>query len=68
MVLIGHLPPVQTWPTWVQTLVIGPNAILLGVLTWLWWPKTKREWRRFGYVYAYLLAFFGILYFVFGWK
>ena len=63
-----HLPPVETWPECVQILVIGPNALLLGILTWVWWPKTNREWKRFGYVFAYLIVFFAVLYFVFGWK
>jgi len=50
----------------VQVIVLGPHAILMGILTWWWWPKTNKEWRRFGIAFAYLIAFYLVVYFVFG--
>jgi len=50
----------------VQFLVFAPHAVLMGFLTWVWWPKTEREWKRFGLVLAYLLVFYLVMYFVFG--
>jgi hypothetical protein len=53
------------WPGWVQTLVLLPHAILLSVSAWLWWPKSGREWRKFGFVAGYLVIFYLIMHFVF---
>jgi hypothetical protein len=60
------LSPVSQWPSWVQALVFGPNAILMAILTYWWWPNTSKEWRRFGIALAYLIAFYLVIYFVFG--
>ena len=60
------LTPVSGWPSWVQVFVFGPHAILMGILCWWWWPKTNKEWRRFGIAFAYLIAFYLVVYFVFG--
>jgi hypothetical protein len=68
MVLMGALPPVASWPEWVQIVVIVPTGLLASYMCWIWWPGTGRMWRRFGFLLAYLLLFFAILYFVFGWK
>jgi len=46
-------------------LVMVPNALLAGYAFWGWWPKSKREWNRFGWVMAYLIAFFSVMIFVF---
>ena len=46
-------------------LVMVPNALLAGYACWMWWPKSKREWSRFGQVVAYLIAFFSVMIFVF---
>jgi hypothetical protein len=54
------------WPGWVQALVVLPHAILGFAATWLWWPKTKKGWLRFGLVAAYLLLFFLVMRYVFG--
>jgi len=62
------ITPVAEWPTWVQILVFGPHAILMGILTWVWWPKSNKEWRRFGYVFAYLLVFYLVMYYVFHFR
>ena len=48
-----------------QMLVLAPHGLLLGILTWLWWPKSNRGWRRFGLVYAYLVGFYPVMHFVF---
>jgi hypothetical protein len=53
---------------WVPVLVIGPHAILAGFLMWAWWPKSKKQWRWFGILMVYQLCFWGMLYFVFGFK
>jgi len=63
-----RLPKVDDWPMWLQVLVIGPHAILAGVLLWVWWPKSDKEWRKFGILIAYQTFFWTALYFVFGFK
>jgi hypothetical protein len=45
------------WPQWLQTLVLVPHGILASVACWWWWPKSDKEWRKFGFVAAYLIAF-----------
>jgi hypothetical protein len=59
------LIPYSAWTTWLQVLVMAPNALLAGYACWAWWPKAKREWTRFGWVAAYLLVFFLVMRFVF---
>jgi hypothetical protein len=29
------LPKVDDWPMWLQVLVLGPHAILAGILLWV---------------------------------
>jgi len=53
------------WPVWLQALVVVPHGLLGFVAFWLWWPKSDKEWRKFGLVAAYLLAFYLIMHFVF---
>ncbi len=57
--------PYSAWPTWLQMLVMVPNALLVGCVLWVWWPKSKREWGRLGWVLAYLIVFFSVMIFVF---
>jgi hypothetical protein len=64
--IVSVLTPVSQWPSWVQFLVFGPHAILMGILTWVWWPKTNKDWRRFGIAFAYLIVFYLVMYYVFG--
>lgn len=45
----------QDWPLWLQLLLGVPHAVLASVMCWLWWPKTDKEWRLFGFLVAYLL-------------
>jgi hypothetical protein len=45
------------WPTWLQALVLAPHVVLGFTAVWLWWPKSGKEWRKFGFVAAYLLNF-----------
>jgi hypothetical protein len=52
-------------PLWLQILVVAPNGIFLSAALWLWWPKTDKEWRRFGFVAAYFLSFYLLMHFVF---
>lgn len=54
------------WPGWLQTLVVAPHAILGFICTWLWWPKSKQGWRKFGFVAAYLMLFLLVMHFIFG--
>jgi hypothetical protein len=54
------------WPGWLQTLVLVPHCILGFVAFWLWWPKSKESWRKFGFVAAYLLVFYLVMRYVFG--
>jgi hypothetical protein len=48
-----------------QFLIVAPNALLAAYAFWAWWPKSKREWNRFGIVAAYLVVFFLVMRFVF---
>lgn len=57
--------PYPAWPIWLRMLVMVPNALLAGYALWGWWPKSKREWNRIGWVVAYLIVFFSIMIFVF---
>ncbi len=63
-----RLPKVDERPMWLQFLVLGPHAILAGVLLWVWWPKSDKERRRFGILAAYQVLFWATLYFVFGYR
>jgi hypothetical protein len=49
---------VESWPTWLQDAVGVPHALLLWMKCWLWWPKSDKELRRFGYLLAYLIVFY----------
>jgi hypothetical protein len=57
--------PYSEWPQWLQILIWTPNALLAGFACWAWWPKSSREWRRFGLVGAYLVVFLLVMVFVF---
>jgi hypothetical protein len=57
--------PYSAWPTWLQVLIVAPNGLLAGYACWAWWPNSSREWRRFGSVLAYLIAFYSVMVFVF---
>jgi hypothetical protein len=52
----------------VAGLDLTPNALLAGFACWVWWPKSSREWGRFGLVWAYLGAFFLVMVFVFHYR
>jgi hypothetical protein len=60
--------PYSEWPTWLQVLIVAPNALLAGFACWVWWPKSSREWCRFGLVAAYLVVFFLVMVFVFHYR
>lgn len=53
------------WPVWLQVLVLLPHGVLGWVAFWLWWPKSKKEWRKFGFVAGYLFVVFLVLRYVF---
>jgi hypothetical protein len=57
--------PFSDWPRWLQVLIWTPNALLAGYACWGWWPKSKREWNKFGFVMAYLIVFFLVMRYVF---
>ena len=60
-----RIVPYSAWPIWLQLLVMVPNALLGGYVLWGWWPKSQREWKRLGWVLAYLIVFFCVMTFVF---
>ena len=59
---------VDEWPMWLQVVVIGPPGVLASLMLWVWWPKSDREWRRFGIAAGCVIVYFGAIYLVFGWK
>lgn len=61
----GVITPYSAWPKWLQFLVMAPNGLLAGIACWIWWPKSDREWRKFGLVAAYLIVFLSVMHFVF---
>jgi hypothetical protein len=58
----------SNWPEWLKLLVLVPNGILASVMCWLCWPKSEKEWRKFGFLVAYLIVFFVVMRFVFQMK
>jgi hypothetical protein len=64
-VINGLIVPYSEWPRWLQFLIVAPNGLLAAITCWMWWPKSDREWRRFGLVMAYLIVFFSVMIFVF---
>jgi len=58
----------STWPEWLKVLVLVPHGLLASVACWLWWPKSEKGWRRFGFVAAYLLVFYVVMRYVFQMK
>jgi hypothetical protein len=60
-----EMTPFVAWPKWLQAVVVLPHAVLGYFAFWLWWPKSDREWRKFGWVSAYLLAFYLVMHFGF---
>lgn len=62
------ITPYSDWPKWLQILVVAPNALLLGFCTWMWWPKSDRDWRRFGLVFAYLIVFYLVMVYLFKFR
>jgi hypothetical protein len=63
--MIAHMTKFADWPLWLQIVVLVPHGILGWVAVWLWWPKSEKEWRKFGFVALYLLAVFLVLRYVF---
>jgi len=53
------------WPAWLQAVVVVPHALLGFCAVWLWWPKSDKDWRKFGFVARYLLIFYLVMHFVF---
>jgi hypothetical protein len=43
------------WPHWLQVLIAGTHGVAGWIMTWLWWPKNDKGWRRFGVLALYLL-------------
>jgi len=59
------MPRFADWPKWLQFLIVFPHALLGFLAFWLWWPKSNKEWRKFGLVAAYLFTFYLVMHFVF---
>jgi hypothetical protein len=38
-----------------------PNCVLSFFVMYVWWPKTKREWRKLEFALAYLIVSFLLL-------
>lgn len=64
----GMVIPYSDWPTWLRFFIMVPNALLAGYLCWGWWPKSNREWNKFGFIMAYLIVFFLVMRFVFHFR
>jgi hypothetical protein len=62
------MPKYSDWPEWLQVLVIVPHGVLLFVATWLWWPKSNEGWRWFIYVLGYLMVFYLVMRYAFGFS
>jgi len=56
------------WPEWLKALVLVPHGLLASMACWLWWPKSEKEWGRFGFVVAYLPVFYVVMRYVFQLK
>ena len=67
-VTIPSVTNFSNWPEWLKVLVLVPHGILASVACWLWWPKSEKGWRRFGFVVAYLLVFLVVMRYVFQMK
>ena len=63
MVLV--IVPFADWPRWLQILVMLPNCILSYFVLYVWWPKTKKEWRKLEIALAYMIVNLLVLIFVF---
>jgi len=59
------LTPYSHWPDWLKFIIIAPNGLLASISCWLWWPKSDQEWRKFGFVAAYLIIFALVMHFAF---
>jgi hypothetical protein len=46
-------------------LVVAPHGLLGAVMFLVWWPKSEKEWRRFGILATYLAGFYLVMHFVF---
>ena len=57
---------VADWPVCLQFVVFGPHAILAGILMWVWWPTSDKGLRRFAILAAYLVAFYLVMHYYFG--
>ena len=50
---------VEQWPLWLQLLLGIPNAIVMTILLWVWWPKNAKELKRYRVLAVpYLILFF----------
>ena len=52
---------ISEWSTWLQYVVLLPHAVLGFVMTWLWWPRSPENTRRFAILAAYLLVFYLVM-------
>ena len=60
--------PYSHWPRWLQVIIVAPNDLLAVIACWVWWPKSNRGWRKFGFVMAYLVVFYSVMIFVFHFR
>jgi hypothetical protein len=62
------ITPYSDWPGWLQFVVMAPNVVLVAITCWVWWPRSDREWNKFGLVMAYLVVFYLVMKFVFRFR
>jgi hypothetical protein len=56
----------ESWPLWLQLAIAIPNAIVMTLLLWIWWPRKAKDINRFSIIAgAYLLLIY-VFYYFFG--
>jgi Ca2+/H+ antiporter len=56
----------EHWPLWLQLLIAIPNAIVMTILLWIWWPRKKEDVNRFSMIVGTYLLLIYLFYLFFG--
>ena len=59
------ITPYSDWPRWLQVAVALPNCVFVYFLLYKWWPKTKRQWRKFEITFACWMVYLLVMIYVF---
>jgi len=59
------ITPYADCPRWLQVAVMLPNCVLFYFVMYRWWPKTKKEWRKFEIALAFMIVSLLVLIYVF---